>query len=378
MIKRLLAILLSFLLALTLCGCWNYRGLDQVDIVVGIAIDFDKETNEFMINYEVADLMGAEKEGNIKGTLIESRGKTLFDATRNAKRKEAHKLFFGSAYIVIISQDVAREMGIIPVLEWFLRDGECRETMCVALSQLDSAKAILESQEEKRGIISANLHDIIMEDSQITASSIHVRLYEIYSLFKSPRRSAMLPALNKSQDGENQPYQLNGSAVCKEDKLVGFLTPEESKSALFVEGELEGGILTLSMTGGQTDDMSLEIFDSSTKKSFTYEQGKVKVSIETNTDVAIAENQSQLDTEDEEVIKKVEDDAAQKIEKSITDLIARTQIEYKADVFGFGELIYKHDLPLWRRLESSWDELFPTVEVEVTSKVNVINTAVIK
>lgn len=378
MSKRLLIFLMSALLALTLCGCWNYRSLDQMDIVVGVAIDFDKEANEFKISYEVADLLRADKKGSINGALIESRGKTLFDAARNAKRKEADKLFFGSAYIVVISQDIAREMGLMPVLEWFLRDGECRETMCVALSLLDTAKAVLERPKDASGILSVELHDIIMEDNKVTSSSMHTRIYEIYGLVKPPRRSVMLPALRKSQTGKQGSCEINGTGVFKEDKLVGFLTPEESKSALFVEDKLKSGILTLSMTGGQPEDMSLEIFGNTTKKSFTYEQGKVKISIETDTDVSVAENQSRLDIMDAQVIKSVEAAAAKKVEKNIADVIAKVQSEFKADIFGFGEMIYKQNLPLWRQLEPSWDELFPTLEVEVAAKVNVINTASIQ
>jgi spore germination protein KC len=138
--KRLLVGLTTILLASTLCGCWNYRSLDQVDIVVGIAVDFDKRTNRYKLSYEIADLLSTQKKGSINGKIVESEGKTLFDAVRNAKRKEADKLFFGSAQIIIISQELAREMGIMKVIEWFLRDAECRETMCVALSQEDTAR----------------------------------------------------------------------------------------------------------------------------------------------------------------------------------------------------------------------------------------------
>lgn len=188
----------------------------------------------------------------------------------------------------------------------------------------------------------------------------------------------MLPALHKIKNGDQEICELNGIAVFKEDKLAGFLSPEESKYALFVGNELKGGILTLSMADLKTDDMSLEIFKSKTKKSFSYEQGKVKITIQTDTTVAIGENQGKLDVMDEEVVKKVEEAGARMIEKNIADVVRKIQDEYNADVFGFGEMIYKQDLPLWRQLEPSWEELFPTLEVEVNAKVNVINSAFIR
>lgn len=376
--KRILVCMMGIFLMLPLCGCWNYRGLDQLDIVVGIAIDFDKEAKKYKLSYEVADLMGADKKSSIKGTIVEAEGNTLFDAARNAKRREADRLFFGSAYIVVISQELAQEDGISHVLEWFLRDGECRETMYVVLSQKETAKEILESSEGVKGIVSVKLQDIIAEDNKITASSSKKMLYEVFDTLHSPRRSVMLAAMNKFQNGDNEIWELNGIAVCKEDKLAGFLSPAESKYALFIEDELEGGILTLSMAGMQADDISLEISRSETKKSFTYDQGKVKIRIETSTRVIIAENHGLLDVMDEDLVKRIEEAAAGMIEENIAALVARMQNEFNADLFGFGEMIYKRNLPLWRQLEPSWDVLFPTLEVAVSSKVRVINSGFIR
>ncbi len=371
MYKRVLVLVLTIVMILPLCGCWNYRGLDQMDIVVGIAIDFDKEADKYNMTFEVVDLTEDSKDRNIKGKLVEAEGKTLFDAVRNAKRLEADRLFFGSSYIVIVSQEVARDIGLSPVLEWFLRDGECRETMFVTISQENTAKAILENRDETSVILSVIIQDIIKEDSQVTASSMDLRLYEVFSMLQSQRDSVMLSALRNVQEGDKKSCQLDGIAVCKGDRLVGFISPEESKYALFVEDKLKGGILTLSMAGMQTDDISLEVFGNHTKRSFTYEQGKVKILIETDTEVSIAENQSRLDTQDEQLIKSIEDAAAQMIEKNIAALIAKLQNEFHADTFGFGEMIYKRDLPLWKQLEGSWDQMFPTVEVEVSSRVQV-------
>ncbi len=378
MFKRILAFVLSLFMALSLGGCWNYRGLDQMDIVVGIAVDFDKETSKYKVSYEIVDLMGASKDGGPEGIIIESEGDTLFDAARNAKRKESDRLFFGSAYIVVISKEVAQEMGVSHVLEWFLRDGECRETMHVAVSQEDTARVILESCENATGIMSVIIHEIIVEDSDVTSSAVSRMLFEIFDDINSTKDSAMLTALYKTQSGEREVSELNGTAICKGDMLVGFLSADESRYALLVVDQLKGGIFTISVAGLQTDDISLEIFQNTTKNSYTYEQGKVKVRIETDTRVALAENHSHIDAMNEDFIKCIEETAARMIEKNIADVVARVQNEFGADVFGFGEMIYKRDLPLWRQLEDSWDELFPLVEVEVISQVHVVNSGFIR
>ncbi|MEM5768437.1 MAG: Ger(x)C family spore germination protein, partial [Bacillota bacterium] len=308
--KRLLIGLMTLILALCLSGCWNYRSLDQVNIVVGIAIDFDENTDTFDVIYETANLAAAERRSKITGKITHAPGKTLFAAARDAKRREEDRLFFGGSHVLIISQKLAREEGILPIIEWFLRDGECRESICVAISQEDTASSILEGQEETKGIISIALHDIIKEDKDITGSSTNTQLFQLYNSLYSARKSAILPALHKVKNGEKEVVESNGLAIIKEDRLAGFLSPEQSRYVLMIENKLGGGIFTLSMKDMPGDDISLEIFGSKTKKTFTYEQGKVTVHIETETNVALAENRSHLDSTDKQVIKLIENKAA--------------------------------------------------------------------
>lgn len=378
MIKRLLICLLQVLLVLSLCGCWNYRGLDQVNIVVGIAVDFDKEKKEYKMSYEVADLGTVKKDQSIKGRIITAEGKTLFDAARNAKRKEKNRLFFGSSYVLVISQEMAREEGIFNSIEWFLRDGECRETMFVAISQEETAAKVLEKEENINGIVSADIHDIIMEDKSVSASTVHMPVYEVYSLLKSKANSLALPVLRKTKNGDREVTAANGSAVFKGDKLVGFLTPAESKYALFAWNKIKSGILTINMADQKIDDISLEIFQSSTKKNFCYDQGKIKVIIESSTDVAIAENHSELNVMDEQIVENIQKEAGKMIEENIKAVIEKVQQEYQADIFGFSDMIFKRDLKLWKQLELEWEEIFPDIEVEVTSKVHVVNSGFTK
>lgn len=371
MLKRLLAALLSLACLISLGGCWNYTSLDQLAIVVGIAIDFDKKDKLYNLCYEVADLASAERRSTVSGKLTYSQGKNLFDTARNAKRREDDRLFFGGAHVLILSQELARSQGVLSSLEWFLRDSECRENMCVAMSLEESAAAILESQKEKKGIVTITLHDILREDQDVTGTSLNTPLYQLYNELYSQRKSAVLPALGKVKNGEKEVVEVNGLAVIKEDRLAGFLSPEQGRYLLMAENELHGGIITVSMTDIPADDISLEIFKSRAKKSFTYEQGKLTVFIETVTNVSIAENRGSLDTTKRQVVSQIEERAALKLEEGLSEMVSALQQQYGADVLGFGEMIYKRDLKLWRQLEPQWDELYPSVEIKVSSKVNV-------
>lgn len=375
MIKRLFMSCVSLVLILSLNGCWNYRSLDQLSLIVGIAVDFDKEKNLFNISYESANLAGAEKQGRIAGKVIHSEGKTLFDAARNAKRKEEDKLFFGASHVLVLNQDLVREEGILNIIEWFLRDAECRETVCVAISQEKTAEEILESPEEMKSIMSLTIHDILKEDKDVTGTSPNTKLYEIYNMLYSPRKSAIVPVLRMGKNGEEDVPEVNGAAVIKGEYLVGFLSPEQSRYVLMVENQLSKGLITLSTTDMLGDDLSLEILKCRSKKSYSYESGKMIVKIETTTDVSVAENRANLDMMDKQVIRGIEETAAAKIDQGIKNLVDTLQHELNTDIFGFGEMIYKKDFSLWQQISPGWDELYPSVEVQVSSTVNITSAA---
>ncbi|MEA4892285.1 MAG: Ger(x)C family spore germination protein [Peptococcaceae bacterium] len=377
MIRRCLCFLICLPLVFMLCGCWNYQGLDQMALVLGIAVDFDQEADKYRVTYEVADLTSPIENG-LKGKIVEAEGSTLFDAARNAKRRLEDKLYFGSSNIIVVSQGIARERGIMSVIEWFLRDGECRETMCLLVSQEDSAAAILMSGEQEGGAVSLHVHDIIKEDNKATSSTSDIRMFQAYNQLKGKGISLTLPAFRKVMNDKEKICEANGMAVFKEDKLLGYLSPYESKYVLFIQDHVQGGILTLPVTGNQRDDASLEISNSRTKKSYVREEGQIKFKVETDTAVFLAESPAGFDTGSPEQIKRLEERASQMIEENIQEVIRKVQADYHSDIFGFGEMIYRKDYQLWRQLEGDWDELFPTVQVEVSSRVHLLNSVFIR
>jgi len=376
--KRVLAGLMCLAIAFVLSGCWNYRSLDELNIVVGLAIDYDKETKMFLVDYEIADLVGADKQFPIQSRIVRSEGKTIFDAARNAKRKEEDRLYFGSANTVVVSHQLAKEMGLRPVLDWILRDAECRETVNVVISQEETAANLLETTEGYKGIISVAINQIVREDKKVTASGINRKAFEIYSSIHSKKKSAVVSVMHKKMCVSRKIPELNGVGILKGDKLIGYLPPDKTQYLLYVIEKDAGGLITLSVTDMETDDIALEVFKHLVDKSISFEDDKITVKIKTKTYVGVAENLANLPMRDKEVVRKLERAAEEKMENGIRDVVSILQQNFRTDVIGFGEMIYRRNLKLWQQLEPHWDQIFPTVEVEVSSKVEIISSAYIK
>lgn len=378
MIRRALALVLTAALLFLSAGCWNYRGLDQLSIVVGIAVDYDKQNGLFQVSYELVDLPGTSKEAAIKSKIISATGQTLFDAARNAKKKEADWLFFGAAQVLIIGHKLVEEMGVLRVVDWILRDAECREALCVAISQEDTASEILVSSEKMSGMMSAILWEIILEDNEHTATTPHVELFQIFNELNTPVYCVAIPVLHRVRGETLDVTELNGSAIIHEDRLVGYLSPEMGRYLLMLQNDMKGGRITLPIPVSPGDFVSLEVIEASTKIGYRREGETPAFDIKATVIVALQENNAHVDLMDHFALKDLEDKAAKFIEENIRALVHQAQHEMKVDFLELGEIIYRRDYKYWEKIKDNWTDIFQTVPVNVSARVVIRNSGFIK
>lgn len=376
--KKVILTALCFALLFLCSGCWNYVGLNDLAIVSAVAADMDPESGEFNIVFEIVGMSGDIKSSGPKSKLIQSKGKTIFDAARNAKRRLEKKLYFGNNQIFIISEELVRGGHLMHLIDWFLRDAELRETGHVIVSQEKTAADLLNSKGINNAIIGYEMENIVMNDQNITSTTSSLMLYQIFDTVKTEGLELTLPAFHKTINDEEVTIEANGVAVFKGEIMLGYLTPEESKYFLFAINEVEGGILTLPAKEGAKDDVSLEIKENKTKQSFSVKDGKLKITVDTETRVYLAEIAMKTNALDEEVITSLEAAAGAKLKREIENVIKKVQTEYRSDIFGFGNLIRKKNIKLWSSVSENWDDIFPTLDVTVNSKVNIANSAFIK
>lgn len=376
MIKKCVCMLFVLSLLLPLGGCWNYRGLNEMIAIVGLAID-KNDSDGYKVTFETVDLNTSIKESGPKSKVIEAEGKTIFDAVRNAKKRVTNKLYLGQAQIVIISEELAREQDIEELIDWCMRDGECRETMCFLVSQEKTAGEIIAAQGLDQPIISSEIKKIAETDQSITASTVYMELYEIFDRIKAHGKDLTLPAIHMAENNGELSCEVNGIAVYKGQRLAGFLSAEETKYVLFATDKVNGGLIILAPTE-DVKETSLEINKSKTRTSFQHKDGKIIFTIKTETEVYLDEYMGKENALSNKQTKAIEKVAEKMLEENIAAVIDTVQTKYHADIFGFGNTIYKKDFDFWQKQKDHWEEIFPNIEVNVESDVHILNTAAIK
>ncbi|NMC56835.1 MAG: Ger(x)C family spore germination protein [Eubacteriaceae bacterium] len=375
-IKKFFVFALILLFVVPMFGCWDYVTLPDTGVVLAMAVDKDPATNNYKLAFDIIDMKNSSKDKGIKDIIVESEGVTIFDAIRNAKRKLAVKVFFGNMEVIVVSDELARTEGIMNIVEFMIRDQEPRETLNILISQEKTAKELLLLQ----GITNmsgSELHEIVHEDRKVTAKTENVELFEIFNMLEGKNQQLALPAFHKVKADDKETFESNGCAIFKEDKLIGYLSPDDTFYYLMITDKLQGGIMNLQV---QKDRLTaFEIYKSKTKLSYEYDKktDKFKMIIGIEIFASIHDFPGQNELIDENNIKNMQEAAQKGITDNIKRVVSEIQNNYDSDIFGFGELIYRKNPKLWKNISKDWDKYFKNLEVEVKPHVQIKETGLV-
>ena len=332
--KRIKILLLAFLICfhgVFATGCWNYREVDDVSIVAGVAIDQGVK-EKYQITAEIVQISGG-RDSKTTSKLLTMEGNSIFDAVRNGISLSGKKLYWSHAKVVIVSKKIAGE-GMIKVTDWFIRDAETRLDVHLLISGEDSAKKNFEGKSTTEEVKSFELDDMLKNQKSFSKAP-RVEIWEFANSLAGKGISAIASSINLNKENGTDVLQIMGTAVFKRDKLIGFIDGEETKDMLFVQDQIKGGLLTVVENGGKVP-VTLEIFKNKTKIEPIISGNNIEMSISTDTTVAIDEISGNENYIDDEGRKKLEQDTEKMLEDRIERFVKKIQSEYGADILGFG------------------------------------------
>ena len=369
--KKKLILILIILFCLT--GCWSYVGLDEITIVMGVAIDKDKEDN-YLLSFEIIDLASSNKDEGIKTETVMVKGLTIAEAVKNAKIIVANELCFCNSQIIIISNEIATKDGVDSIVDYFIRNIKVRENSEIIISKEKTARELFKGQGLTNDIISLEMIDIIKKSEEVTLYAYDIQLYSIYNILKGEGKELVLPIFKNIKINDVKTIQLDGMATFKKGKLNRYLSPEETKDFLFIINKAKGGILSLSSKGNNNYDIGIEVQTSTTKVRYSYLNNKLKIFIDIDLKGTVGEIEGKHFLIDVKDIAELEKLTNKSLKQRIIKSIKKVQESEDGDIFGIGEKIYQQEPKLWKKLKKDWDKTFSTLDFEVNCKVNIKNS----
>jgi len=383
--KRLIILLVLFLLLITLTGCWNSREIKTLAIVQAIGIDLT-ENGEICLTFQIlkpsAIKAPSGKEGGGGGGeekavwVLTSTGQTIFEALRNATKKSGRKLYLPFNKVIVIGEDAAR-YGVGELTEFLDRDHEARRLAYILIAK-GKAKDIIEASSEQEKIPAKGIENLIkatFATSQIPEMTIN----DFHKIHASKTASPFAPGIktiNKQiEDQVITVAELEDTAIFKKDKLIGWADKKETRGFLWILDKVKSGIINVDSPQEENKKVSLEIISSSVRVEPEIRDGKLFITIKIKEKGNIGEQMSgNVDLTKPENFKELEKRQADVILSEINAALSKIQMEYGVDIFNFGQEFHRKYPNEWKELEKNWDEEIKniTVNVEVEAKLSLV------
>jgi spore germination protein KC len=351
--KKLLSAMLCVLLTATLLlgGCTPSYDLNELSIVEGIGVD-KLPDGSYLITFQVFKPSTGGGGGNQTTTneteVMQSTGKSLFDASRNVTKQMGKKLYYSNVQALIIGKDVC--LSDFPkLMDFFERNHEIVPSERVFMAE-DKAEDILTAKNAD-GYISARDISLISQNSQYTSMVVDQPLYNIEKRQAEGTTDFALPVLSvkkgKSQSsssgssgGGNDILTINSMAVFSNNKLAGTLDPSETRGMLWMREtvEVKSGVIVVNTAEG--GNASMEIIGSATKQTVASQGGEPCMNVDIGFTTRLAETQADVSSLNDDFFKELKTLQEKAVMDEAESALKLALQQDRSDVFDFGEKIY--------------------------------------
>lgn len=397
--RRLIPLLLIAALLGTLGGgCWDRREPELLGIVLAVGFDYDTEKDLYRAIVELANPAGMEQgSGGESGGggggggggkkafwTAEAEGHTPFEAVRNLDDISSRQLFWAHCRVVLFSEKLARR-GLRDVLDLLERgrqfrliakpvvvDGDLRRIMDAdfPLEQTGAKgldRFIVTNRFEKSIFPEKNLNELISTLGQPGQEMIIGRLQVLEEKKEVGGEN--------SGDGIPPPAQVGGSALFRGDRMVGWATENQTVGWAYASGRAFHSILIIESPEKEGSHISIGAFghDARMRLQGEGDDWRIELRVKIHARIQDFEGPGKLDS-DNELVRALERRAAAAARNRIEALLSRSQ-ELKADVVGFGNLIYRKNPKLWQKIESRWvEEIYPQLSIDLIVEFNILRS----
>jgi spore germination protein KC len=283
---------------------------------------------------------------------------------------------------MIVGEEVARE-GIMPYLDRYFRSRETRPNLYILVAR-GRGQDILETNMatfRSSGMALINIFDLGNNHTVVPVRLVQF-VYDLTSACQAAVAPMVQVVVQSSVSIEEakhasrlQTLSVKGLAVFNsEGQMVGEMNETETAGLLWIRNWAEKHQLTVPCPiESAKASVDLDLMGSTTKTRVEIgEDGIPRFEIELRAVFDVSEHFGERPGVDHTwYIDSLEKRANTVIERDIQAAVSKAQA-LNADVLGFGEEVYRQHPREWERLRNNWPDIFPMVEVTVssTSEIN--------
>jgi len=371
-------IIVYLIILFGLTGCYNYRELNDLAIVSGISIA--KVENGYELTVEVVNTKKEQDVSSARETdfvIYKNTSDSLQEGFRRLINEAPKKMYGAQIELMILDESLVLE-DLEDIMDFLARDPEIRSEFYVVVGKNDD---ILEITTPLENINSKNIIQSLESNNTYLGSVNLVTFHDLIDNYLNDKIDLALPVIETigdvSEGEENDNLEnttvetfnlLSNIAVFKDNKLVGYLTEEESKVFNLVSNNIR---TTLVKTEFENNEYVInEMVGIECKTEVDPKKNSINITVEGL--AAISEANYSGNLENDKTIKKIENKLNKYTEDIVEDLIKKTIDKYDSDIYGFEDMFYKKDAKYYKEnVKENWDELFHELDIKVSSKIEI-------
>ena len=381
-----------------LSGCWSRVEVNDLAFVTATGIDKMKD-GKIRVTMQIAipRMLGAPGQGGFGGEkdigakavwVVSEKGTTIMDAYRKLQEKLPREIFLSHSRIIIIGEKMARA-GVSPILDFFTRYREARMRSYVLFTKGEALKnlkfipkfekipaEVMREEEERDMGLGVNLkdftHRLVADGVEPIASEIKLVPSNVIRGEESPNQ--------KSQSKVETNESIEGAAIFKKDKLIGWMNDRETRGILWLHNKIKTGVITINIPKEKGHGkVSVQIFKSETKIIPILKRGELSLRVKVRVNADLYENSSKMDLSNPREVLFLEKKLGEAIEKRIQVTLDKAQNKFKSDIFGFGTAVQRKYPKEWEnKFKARWDQEFPKLPAKINVDVTVDRTGLTK
>ena len=384
-LKRITAVVLLLTVSATFTGCWDNRELNELAIVMGIALD-KADNGNLNVTAQVARCNSEQSSsgGGMRGSSMGSYSNLVyedsdfFEIIRKMTTISNRQLYNSHTEVVLFGSDVA-ESGVRDYVDYLVRDNEFRYTMWLAVAE-GKASDVFDATTYFDDMPATELSQLI-DMQEVNSLNVRVTLLDYIKSMAEESASTLLPFVkiektdnSKGADGSEQETEtkgikLSGAAVIKKDRMIGTIDSSTVRGYLWVRDEEESSVI---VTDGE-NGANIEVLDS--KGDFDVSitsSGKINVKVKVDATCMVGMVKGDNNDKKTDLVKLLEKDCKKVIEQEIIKAFEESK-RLDADFIGIANQLNQLNHKEWYAYKNSenGDGYLQNIELSTDIKVNI-------
>lgn len=389
MIKQKILLLIIILGLFLLSGCWDRIEPEKQAVVVGGGFDYNVEEDMYKVVFQIASPLTMKGAGAQGGSTdkpnfwtVSAWGHSPYDAIANLNKKVSRRVTFAHAKLYVFTEKMAREKGILPILNAVARSRQSRRIIIIAVVKGDVEELLtVRLPIESSNVIGLTNQINLTMESMGGAAAQDAR--DFFIKLTQPGLEPYVVALElinteeEDDPSKDPPVRITGKYIFKHDKVVGSLNDRETRGCNWIVGQVKSGTLVLTYPDKKNVKIDILASEGSSKIIPIVRDGEPIIKLEIKASGRIVNITGLGDLKGESALtKSLNKRMAQVIKNDIKLALDKAQ-SLASDVFGFGFAFYRLLPDRWGEMADDWEQIFSNLQVEIDVKVDILNVGLV-